>query len=67
LTEHQVNSYIRYYVAGIGENIDWYEYNGAKCFNVYVPDIGPVTAVYYDTVAFQHCIDYCKAGDFLCT
>ena len=61
LTEYQVNDNIRYHVARIGNDIMRYEYNGAKCFNINVPNIGAAKAIYYDVVALQHCINYCKA------
>ena len=61
LTEYQVSDKIRYHVARIGKDAERYEYNGAKCFNVKVPEIGAAKAIYYDIVALQHCINYCKA------
>lgn len=61
LTEYQVSDKIRYHVARIADNSIRYEYNGAKCFNVKVPNIGAAKAVYYDVVALKECITYCKA------
>lgn len=61
LTQHQRSSKIRYHVARIGARDFRYEYNGAKCFNVSVPDVGAVKAVYYDIKSLQTCIAYCKA------
>lgn len=60
LTEYQVNDKIRYHVSRIGNDNMRYEYNGAKCFNVNVPNIGSAKAVYYDIAALKICIDYCK-------
>lgn len=61
LTEYQQNPNIRYHVARIAKDKERYSYNGAKCFDVNVPNIGSAKAVYYDMAALQHCIDYCKA------
>lgn len=61
LTEYQVSDKIRYHVARLGKDSDRYEYNGAKCFNVKVPNIGPASAIYYDIAALKYCIEYCKA------
>ena len=61
LTEYQTSKNIRYHIACIGKDAKRYEYNGAKCFSITVPEIGAAKAVYYDIVALQHCINYCKA------
>lgn len=61
LTEYQVSKGIRYHVARIASDTQRYEYHGAKCFNVPVPDIGAAKAIYYDIAALQACINYCKA------
>lgn len=61
LTEHQKNPNIRYHVARIGKDNVRYEYNGAKCFDVKVPNIGAAKAIYYDLLALRRCIKYCKA------
>lgn len=61
LTEYQVNDKIQYHVSCIGDNSTQHEYNGAKCFNVKVPNIGSAKAIYYDIAALKFCIDYCKA------
>lgn len=60
LTEYQVTNKIRYHVARMGKDAERYEYNGAKCFNVNVPNFGPAKAIYYDIAALKHCIEYCK-------
>ncbi len=60
LTENRVSDQIRYHIARIASDSRRYEYNGAKCFNVKVPDIGPAKAIWYDMAALQRCIDYCK-------
>ncbi len=61
LTEYQINSKLRYHVARIGRDNRRYEYNGAKCFNINVPNIGSAKAIYYDVLALNYCIHYCKA------
>lgn len=60
LTEHRVSNQIRYHIAGMSRDTLQYEYNGAACFHIKVPNIGPARAVYYDISALQHCINYCK-------
>lgn len=61
LTEYQVSDKIHYHVSRIGDKDFRYEYNGAKCFNLYVPNIGAAKAIYYDIKALKRCIDYCEA------
>ncbi|MCQ5386546.1 DUF1972 domain-containing protein [Hungatella hathewayi] len=60
LTEYQVSDKIRYHVSRLGTDNVRYQYNGAKCFNINVPSIGPAKAVYYDIAALRACIHYCK-------
>lgn len=60
LTEYQVSDKIHYHVAKFGTDNIRYEYNGAECFGINVPNIGPGKAVYYDIVALKYCIKYCK-------
>lgn len=61
LTRLQQNQNIRYHVARMGHDTDRSEYNGAKCFNINVPSIGPAKAIYYDIAALKRCIEYCRA------
>lgn len=70
LTENQVNTDIKYYVAcmeenseksGISEEI--FEYNGATCFNISVPQIGPARAIYYDILALNRAIDLAEKNN----
>ncbi|OOH85727.1 glycosyl transferase [Pasteurellaceae bacterium 15-036681] len=63
LTKYQKNKNIKYYVACMRDNSlksnikdDVFEYNGATCFNVDVPNIGPAKAIYYDIVALDKAI-----------
>lgn len=61
LTEYQISDKIRYHVSRLSSDNIRYEYNGAKCFNVNVPNIGSAKAIYYDVAALRMCIQYCKA------
>lgn len=60
LTEYQVSDAIQYHVACMGKDDSEFEYHGARCFNVKVPNIGPAKAIYYDVMALRKCISYCK-------
>lgn len=60
LTEQQVSKDIKYHVSCMSDNNSEFEHNGARCFNVTVPNIGPGKAVYYDVVALKECIKYIK-------
>ncbi|MDT2459458.1 beta 1-4 rhamnosyltransferase Cps2T [Enterococcus avium] len=63
LTEYQVDNTIQYHVACMTENSaksgitdKHFEHNGAKCFNIDVPNIGPAKAIYYDITALKYAI-----------
>ena len=67
LTEHQKDINIQYYVACMRENsaksgltADTFEYNGAICYNIDVPNIGPSRAIAYDIVAVNRAIEIAK-------
>ncbi|MEW9926428.1 beta 1-4 rhamnosyltransferase Cps2T [Clostridium butyricum] len=60
LTEGKINKEIKYHVSCLSDNSKEFEHNGARCFNVNVPNIGPAKAVYYDIAAFKECIKYIK-------
>ena len=60
LVEYQVSNQIHYHVARMGKEDFRFEFNGAKCFNISVPEIGSARAIYYDIKALKWCIDYCK-------
>ena len=51
LTEQQKSKNIKYHVSCLSNNNTEFEHNGARCFNVNVPDIGPAKAIYYDVKA----------------
>lgn len=63
LTKHQVNHNIKYHIACLANDSKEFEYNGATCFDVNVPNIGPAKAIYYDVEAFKYCIKYIKKHD----
>lgn len=60
LTEKQVSPDIRYHVARLAKDNQRYEYNGAKCFDINVPEMGAAKAIYYDVKALEYCIQYCQ-------
>ena len=67
LTEHQKDINIQYYVACMRENSaksglteDTFEYNGAICYNIDVPNIGPARAIAYDIAAVNRAIEIAK-------
>ncbi|APX71953.1 DUF1972 domain-containing protein [Companilactobacillus allii] len=64
LTARKQNEEIHYNVAcrrDLSDNkADFYEYNGASCFNVDVPNVGPAKAIFYDVKAFQQSINIIK-------
>ncbi len=67
LTEYQKDSNIQYYVACMRENSaksgiteDRFEHNGAICFNIDVPNIGPARAIAYDIAAVNKAIELAK-------
>ena len=67
LTEYKKDARIQYHVACMAENSaksgitdKHFEHNGAKCFNVDVPNIGPAKAIYYDITALKYAIKLAK-------
>lgn len=60
LTEGQKSKEIKYYVSCMANDFEKFKYNGAECFNIKVPNIGPGKAVYYDIVALKESIKYIK-------
>lgn len=67
LTEYQVDKNIQYHVACMTENSaksgitdKHFGHNGAKCFNIDVPNIGPARAIYYDIAALKYAIKLAK-------
>lgn len=60
LTQFQQDESIQYYVACMNAKKNTFKHNGANCFNVKVPNIGPARAVYYDLAALRWSIGYIK-------
>ena len=60
LTSHKKNNRILYHVSRLSANKYRYEYNGAVCFDINVPNIGSSKAVYYDYMALRKSLIYCK-------
>lgn len=60
LTEKQMSKEIKYHVSCLANDTREFEHNGARCFNVKVPNIGAAKAVYYDIMALRECIKYIK-------
>ena len=64
LTKEKVSTDIQYHVACKVTNKEdggkRLSYNGADCFNVYVPQIGPAQAIYYDVKALNEAIKYAR-------
>ena len=52
------NHDLQYHVSCLGNDDKEFEYNGAHCFNIKVPNIGPAKAVYYDLAALKYCVRY---------
>lgn len=60
LTEYHKDSSIQYYVACMNAEKKTFRHNGANCFSIKVPKIGPAKAVYYDLAALRWCIQYIR-------
>jgi alpha-D-glcNAc alpha-1,2-L-rhamnosyltransferase len=67
LTAFQQDKDIQYYVACMRENSaksgisdDIFTHNGATCYNIDVPNIGPARAIAYDVVALNKAIEFAK-------
>lgn len=63
LTKNQKNNSIKYHVSCLSDNKAEFYHNGARCFNVKVPNIGAAKAVYYDISALNECIRYIKRNN----
>ncbi|HAT4315647.1 TPA: glycosyltransferase family 1 protein [Clostridium perfringens] len=60
LTEYQIDNNIRYHIACLGDESSEFIHNGARCFSIDVPNIGPSKAIYYDILALKEAIKYIK-------
>ncbi|EHA1006159.1 glycosyltransferase family 1 protein [Clostridium perfringens] len=63
LTEKRINKSIKYHVSCLADNDKEFEYNGARCFNINIPNIVAAKAVYYDLVALNKCIEYIEKNN----
>ena len=55
LTEyHEKNKRIEYHIAWKGTEKKEFEYHGAHCFQIEVPNIGSAQAIYYDIAALKY-------------
>ncbi len=64
LTEcHEKNQEIRYHVACKSGGDGEFEYHGARCFEVGVPDVGPAQAIWYDVAALSRCLSYIEENN----
>ncbi|MBC2582732.1 beta 1-4 rhamnosyltransferase Cps2T [Clostridium sp. DJ247] len=63
LTEGQKSKQIKYHVSCLAGDYKKFEHNGARCFNIKVPNIGPAKAVYYDITALKESIKYIKENN----
>lgn len=60
LTYYKKNRNIKYHVACLADDSKEFEYNGARCFNVKVKNVGSAKAVLYDIEALKKCEEYIK-------
>lgn len=64
LTLNRIDKSIQYYVSCQFEPSEFiegtHEHNGAICFHIKVPNIGPARAVYYDWKSLKWAIDFIK-------
>ena len=63
LTEGKQKKEIKYHVSCLSNNFDQFEHNGARCFNIKVPNIGAAKAVYYDILALKESIKYIEKNN----
>lgn len=61
LTEyHEKNPSVKYHVACRAEENGEFEYHGARCFRVKVPNVGPASAILYDIAALKSVVKYIR-------
>lgn len=61
LAKNKKSSDIKYHVACQNAKEEVFECNGATCFNVNVPNVGPAKAILYDYKAFKYCLRKIKS------
>ena len=60
LTEYHMGKKIKYHIAWKGKVAKEFEHNGAHCFQIKVPNIGSIQAIYYDVAALSFCLVHIK-------
>lgn len=66
LTEyHKDNDKIQYHIAWKGNENKEFEYHGAHCFQINVPNIGAAQAIYYDVAALNYCIKHIEKNNIV--
>lgn len=60
LVRNRKSDDVKYHVACLSNQKKNFEYLGADCFEIPVPNIGPAKAVYYDIAAFRYCLSVIK-------
>jgi rhamnosyltransferase len=63
LTYYRKSDNIRYHVSCLADREEEFQYNGARCFNVKVKNIGSAKAVTYDIKALRNCEKYIEKND----
>ncbi|WP_413537197.1 beta 1-4 rhamnosyltransferase Cps2T [Carnobacterium divergens] len=63
LTKKRVSKNIKYHVSCLADNQKEFEYNGARCFNVAVPNVGSAKAIFYDLISLKKTIDYIQMNN----
>lgn len=63
LVSYKKEDNIKYHVSCLADNEKEFDYNGARCFNVNVKDIGSAKAVVYDIKALKMCEKYIKKNN----
>lgn len=63
LVSRKKSDNIKYHVSCLADNDEEGEYNGARTFNVSVPDIGPAKAIYYDVKSLLEVLKYIKSNN----
>ncbi|MCB5237684.1 beta 1-4 rhamnosyltransferase Cps2T [Niallia circulans] len=58
LTKNKMDKNINYHVSCMGKDKKEFYHNGARCFNIEVPNIGSSKAVLYDILSLRKCIEY---------
>lgn len=69
LTYGKKNGHVHYHVACRtdlkSDNDKHFEYNDADCFKVYVPQIGPAQAIYYDLTAVKRSVKFVRQNNIV--